>query len=211
MRKRAGYFLLLITVGYGSVFAFAIEFLPLTETGRASEAIILQEKVQKILQEESRLSDLIQEETRTAERPYAEYLLYQKSIRLSEHEARLQELENEKLWINQRLIEINHGNWFSSDLRSTVRATAFTYSGAPMLANDAKLLLPYDFGPFWTAIYRFIFVTILLVIVVLPLTAMWRIRSDLHNREMRCVYPLLTVRKIDGHRAFLQVPVKRKV
>lgn len=208
MCKRAGYFLLLITVGYGVVFA--ADFLPLPETGTTSEMMILQEKGQKLLQEEARLSDLIREETRTAERPYAEYLLYQKSIRLSEHETRLQELKNEKLLINQRLLELNHGNWFSSDFRSTEWPSAVTYSGAPPLANDAKLSHTHGLGPFWTVIYRFIFVATLVLIITLPLTALWKIRFDLSHTGIRCVYPLLTVRKIDGHRAFLQIPVRRK-
>ena len=113
-----------------------------------TEVLILQDRLNQALQEEAILRAQMEREVRLATRPYAEYLLYQKSLRLSDHAARLEQLKKEKREAAQKLALLRDGAGPPIGLgiglaeRSASRDFP-TYSGAPLLSfYDGSRFIP---------------------------------------------------------------------
>ncbi len=185
-----------------------------------SEVPLLQDQLKQTLQEEAALRRQIKAETRLAVQPDMEYLLYQKSLRFSDHAARLEELKQERMGVIRRLTQLQAENNLPVDVLREVGERSLdtfpTYSGAPLLSfYDAALVDPVSRSPsyssFWTNFLRLSFSMVLLLIIVLPVVALRKLRSDLRHKEIIRVFPIFTVRrpKGSGRLELLQMVVKR--
>lgn len=186
-----------------------------------SEISLLQDQLKRTLQEEAILRGRIRAETRVAVQPYTEYLLYQKSLRFSDHAALLSELEQERMEVIRRLTRLQEEAGLSPDALQEVAERSPdrfpTYSGAPLLSfYDATLFDPVSLPPsppFWTNLLRLVFSALLLFIFLLPAVALRKLRSDLRHKEILRVFPIFTVRSAKGNGGLklLRFVVKRGV
>ncbi|MFY9268320.1 MAG: hypothetical protein WAO55_01070 [Candidatus Manganitrophaceae bacterium] len=214
------FFAVWLVAGGGVVWAAAWAEGASPRQATPSEVPFLQDQLKQTLQEEAALRRQIKMETRLAVRPYTEYLLYQKSLRFSDHAARLEELKQERMEVIQKLTDLQEETGLPADVLQKVgersRESFPTYSGAPLLSfYDAALVDPVSrspsYSPFWTNFLRLSFSMVLLLIIVLPVVALRKLRSDLRHQEIIRVFPIFTVRrpKGSGRLELLQMVVKR--
>lgn len=184
-----------------------------------TEILILQDRLTQLLSEEGILRAQMEREVRLATRPYAEYLLYQKSLRLSDHEARLEQLKKEKRETVQKLALLQDeagppiGLGIGPAERSASRDLP-TYSGAPLLSfYDGSRFVPVvPPGERSVRIYlfRLLSIAVLVSILTLPLIAVQRMRADLRQKEMVRLFPILTFREKNGNRGIFRTVIKQK-
>lgn len=218
-RKRTILLSLAVSLVVGGGAAWADEASP--RQGIPSEIFFLQDQLNRTLQEEAALREQMKGEIRVAVQPYTEYLLYQKSLRFSDHAARLEELKQERMEVIRRLTQLQEEAGLPVDAlreggeRSLDRY--LTYSGTPLLSfYDPTLVDPASRSPsppFWTNLLRLAFSMVLLSIFVLPMVALRKLRSDLRDKEIMWVFPIFTVRSANGsgRLELFRVVVKRGV
>lgn len=184
------------------------------------DPLVLQDHLNRLIKEEASLRREVREGVRLATRPYAGYLLHQKSLQLVEKTDRLRQLKQEKMEVVQRLVRMGERfdpgvGAFPLDEESMQIALSSTYSGAPTLSFNQAIQVGSEdlprFSPLWISFFRFIFLGFVLLIFALPLIAIQRGRADLsHERDkghLR-VFPILTVQRLDGHCELLCLPVR---
>ncbi|MFQ5580007.1 MAG: hypothetical protein ACE5FZ_05295 [Nitrospiria bacterium] len=180
----------------------------------------LQDNLTRLVEEELVLRRELRESLQLAARPYADYLLHQKSLRLAENIGRLRQLRQEKVGIIQGLNRmggrfdpgIGLFNWDEENMQV---ALASTYSGAPSLAFNHAVRAEAEGFPHlsrpWIYFYRFMFLGYLVMIITLPLIAIQKRRAGLSQKGSRRalrVFPIFTVQGHHGHCELLCLPVK---
>jgi len=181
---------------------------------------MLQERLTRITGEEASLRRALREGVQLATRPYADYLLHQKSLQLAGKTDRLGQLKQEKMEVIRQLAgmedhfdpEIGIFRW---DEESKKMALASTYSGAPLLSFNQAIRVDSEdhvrLSPSWIGFFRVVFLGYVMLIFTLPLVAIQKRRVSLSrergSRTLR-VFPLLTVERLGGACELLCLPVK---
>lgn len=192
---------------------------------KAQEAItgnplILQVQFDRLVKEEASLRREMKEGVRLAARPYAGYLLHQKSLQLGEIYDRLEEVKQEKMNLIQGLTKMGEPfdpvfrDFHPNPLNRKI-ALSSTYSGAPLLSfNNAVQEVPEGFprvGPFWISVFRILFLGFVMLILLVPIIAIqmgWTGLSHERGKRFVRVFPILTVQGSDGHCELLSLPMK---
>jgi hypothetical protein len=218
-RKRMIFLSLAVFLVAGGGAAWADEASPLQAI--PSEIPLLQDQLKRTLQEKAALQEQMKAEIRVAVQPYTEYLLYQKSLRFSDHAARLEEMKQERMEVIRRLTQLQEEAGLpAEDLREVGERSLEsypTYSGTPLLSfYDPTLVEPVSRSPsppIWTNFLRLAFSMVLLFIFVFPMVALQKLRSDLRHQEIIRVFPVFTVRstKGSGRLELLRFVVKRGI
>ncbi|MFQ5543806.1 MAG: hypothetical protein ACE5FY_05585 [Nitrospiria bacterium] len=143
-----------------------------------------------------------------AARPQAEYLLYQKSLGIAGLYSQLTQLKEERKDIIKQ-ITLLEGKPFTASFilgLETFSSPHFypAYSGAPLLsfnnlrdsdAGSRVLLTPAS-----TAVVQTLTVVFFLLVVSLPLIAIYKRRHRYTEKEVIRVFPIFTVQTGKGHR-----------
>jgi hypothetical protein len=183
------------------------------------EILLLRQDLKKTIQEEFELRSKIRDETQLAVRPYADYLLYQKSVHLFDDSVRLDQLKKKRMNIVQRLALLQREPGKSLDTLGNANEEVVplrlpTYSGAPLFSfYDPNRFDQSDlpnYHPFWTNLLRLMISLTVLSVFLLPLIAVWRTLKGWPDEEMVRIYPILTVSREDGRMEVLQMRIARK-
>lgn len=207
-------------VGMRILLCFALFFASLEGSALAEKApprrasdgevLILQDRLNELIEEESLLRVRRQEEVRIGIRPYTDYLFHQKSLRFAEMDDRLAQLNREKTEIVRRFALLQEEGGFPQGLPRDFS----TYSGAPLLSfYDGTRFDPLGllrFQPFWTGLFRVLFAAFVLLMVSLPWVAIRRMRAGRRPHGVVRIFPIFTVLGKDGHRRPLETTVKRR-
>lgn len=220
IRKGTVIALLMIVLIVGWKRASSGGMIPPSPNGAVEVSILLNQWSQ-ITREEAFLKKATREATRAATRPYAEYLLYQRSLRFAEHDARLEELKKEKRGIIARLAPLERGaGRFSALPPGTTGGsiergppTYSAYSGAPPYsfydATQFDPASPPGFSPIEIHLLRLLFSTAALLIFALPPAALKRYMADRREKAIIRLFPIFVVRREDLRRELLRTSVKR--
>ncbi len=181
---------------------------------------MLQDRLARLIDEETSLRRELREGVQLATRPYADYLLHQKSLQLVENTDKLLKLKLEKMEVIQRLARMEDrldpgvGSFIWGE-ESRQITLASTYSGAPLLSFNQAIRvdsqdLPH-WSPSWIGFFRIVFIGYVMLIFTIPLIAIQKRRASLSRergkRPLR-IFPLLTVKRSDGGYELLCLPVK---
>jgi hypothetical protein len=183
------------------------------------EILLLQKKLKTTIEEESALRAKIKEETRLAVQPFADYLLYQKSIHFFEYSTRLEQLKKEHMAIALDIVRLQNesGSPIDSPLKGgeeTVVHLFPVYSGAPPFSFydpsrfESRDLFPYH--PFRTNLFRLMISVAILFVFFFPAIAVWKGMMRWRNEEIVRIYPILSVPRADGRTEALQFKSARR-
>ncbi len=217
---------ILLGVQLGNPSILRAEEMPLMEISKNLEVTQLKEALATTLERETLLRSQLRDTLDIAIRPNTEYLLYQQNLPISEYSRQLQELTPKKMKIAQEIFLMTGEKFFLStsfgnapEYGATYSTPVFyghaPYSGAPLLAtNEARTVASAHFfgnDPVVTPLMRALFLSLFATVIFIPALALWEIKSIPHDRKMALIYPLLTIRKMDGHRQFLQIAARHNV
>lgn len=184
-----GIILLLMILATTWIWPAAAENIPLSNSVE-DEISLLLNQLSRTIAEEASLNKKMREESGKGIRPYAEYLLYQQSVRFAEHDARLAEIKMEKIKTIQRLALLQEKAGRSIGLLQGLRDASLprggsSYSGTPLLSfYDPTRFDPgyIPYSSFEMILFRFLSIAVLILTFSLPMIAINRGTVDLRRK-----------------------------
>jgi hypothetical protein len=195
--------------------AVAAENAPPSLRAEAEFSILL-EQLAQTTREENALLGTMRETAKAASQPYAEYLLYQGSLRFAEQDARLAQLKMKKTETLQRLALLQEEVGRSARLLHGSAGDASgrgfpPYSGAPLLSfHDATQFAPgaLPSSSFGMILFRLFLISALTLALFFPLMAIEK--GTVHLRQRGRTWIALHRSKMKKHPpAAGNLPMKR--